>query len=40
MLYVDTVNGSALRLYQSLGLMLERVDRCVVVPKGWPHEAQ
>jgi mycothiol synthase len=40
MLYVDTKNRSALDLYQSLGFGVERVDVCVVVPKGWPHEAQ
>lgn len=39
-LYVDTKNRSALTLYQSLGFGVERVDTCVVVPKGWPHEAQ
>ncbi|MDH3606876.1 MAG: mycothiol synthase [Acidimicrobiia bacterium] len=40
LLYVDTVNQSALRLYQSLGFELARVDRCFVVPKVWPHEVQ
>ena len=40
MLYVDTANGSALELYQSLGFTVDRVDTCVEVPKGWPHEAQ
>ena len=40
MLYVDTANRSALRLYQSLGFTVERVDVCFGVPKGWPHEAQ
>lgn len=32
MLYVDTSNTSALALYQSLGLGLERVDICFEVP--------
>lgn len=32
MLYVDTTNTSALALYQSLGLGLERVDICFEVP--------
>jgi mycothiol synthase len=40
MLYVDTSNRSALELYQSLGFGVERVDVCVEVPKGWPHDAQ
>ena len=40
MLYVDTVNESALALYQSLGFTLDRVDRCFIVPKDWPHDPQ
>lgn len=40
LLYVDTVNESALGLYQSLGFELARVDRCFVVPNVWPHEVQ
>ncbi|NNF88471.1 MAG: mycothiol synthase [Acidimicrobiia bacterium] len=40
MLYVDTANATALDLYQSLGFVLERVDRCFAIPNGWPHEVQ
>ena len=40
LLYVDPDNGSALELYQSLGLRLARVDRCFAVPKDWPHDPQ